>query len=280
MSAPLQSQVTAAETEAEQVSRRRSAYEDLLTAQDLDVPDTADEFWNLREELLTEATDLLAKVERHREASTDAEYAQKAARIARDDAAKELKRVEHVGSALPEFALTMREQICAAVGVDAAELPYIAELMDLRPDQTRWRTAVEKVLRGVGLRLLVPDQHYAAVLRFVNETNMRGRLQLHHVRTKMLGAAPVRAGAEHVGGQAVRRRSHASVRRRGRRRRRSSRRPHLRRHPRRVPPVPPRGHRHRPVQGLRPAGDQGRPAPAAGSPSTCTRATCRRRSTR
>ena len=113
---------------------------------------------------------------------------QKSARIARDDAAKELKRVEHVGSALPEFALAMRDHICAAVGADAAELPYIAELLDLKPDQTRWRLAVEKVLRGAGLRLLVPDQHWAAVLRFVNETDMRGRLQLHHVRAKFLGA--------------------------------------------------------------------------------------------
>ncbi|MEZ0339909.1 ATP-binding protein [Mycobacterium sp. pV006] len=188
---PLQSQVTAAETEAEQVSRRRAAYEDMLTAQGLDIPDTAEEFWNLREELLTEATELLAKVERNREASTDAEYAQKAARIARDDAAKELKRVEHVGSALPEFALMMREQICAAVDVDTSELPYVAELMDLRADQTRWRTAVEKVLRGPGLRLLVPDQHWTKVLRFVNETNMRGRLALHHVRTKNYGTEPV-----------------------------------------------------------------------------------------
>ncbi|MDG4663753.1 SbcC/MukB-like Walker B domain-containing protein [Mycobacterium sp. 236(2023)] len=188
---PLQSQVTAAETEAEQVSRRRGAYEDMLTAQKIDIPGTAEQFWNLREELLAEATELLAKVERHREASTDAEYAQKAARMARDEAAKELKRVEHVGSALPEFALMMREQICAAVDVDAAELPYIAELMDLRADQTRWRTAVEKVLRGVGLRLMVPDQHWTKVLQFVNETNMRGRLQLHHVRAKFLGAEPV-----------------------------------------------------------------------------------------
>ena len=39
--APLQSQVTAAETEAEQVERRRAAYEDMLTAQDIDIPDTA-----------------------------------------------------------------------------------------------------------------------------------------------------------------------------------------------------------------------------------------------
>ncbi|BBX18650.1 nuclease [Mycolicibacterium duvalii] len=187
---PLQSQVTAAETAAEQVSRRRAAYEDMLAAQGLDVPAGPDEFWNLREELLAEATELLATVERHREASTDAEYAQKAARITRDDAAKELKRVEHVGSALPEFALAMREHICAAVGVDTAELPYVAELMDLRADQTRWRTAVEKVLRGAGLRLLVPDQHWTKVLRFVNETNMRGRLALHHVRTKTYGTAP------------------------------------------------------------------------------------------
>ena len=198
---PLQSQVTAAETEAEQIERRRAAYEDMLAAQDLEAPDTADEFWNLREELLQQATELLAKVERNREASTDAEYAQKAARMTRDDAAKELKRVEHVGSALPEFALLMRDQICAAVGVDAAELPYVAELMDLRADQTRWRTAVEKVLRGVGLRLMVPDQHWTAVLQFVNETNMRGRLALHHVRAKMLGADPVEPESNTLAGK-------------------------------------------------------------------------------
>ncbi|MDZ4232902.1 MAG: nuclease, partial [Dietzia sp.] len=198
---PLQSQVTAAETEAEQVSRRRAGYEDLLTAQDLDVPDTADEFWNLREELLGQATELLAKVERNREASTDAEYAQKAARIARDDAAKELKRVEHVGSALPEFALTMRDHICAAIGVDASELPYVAELMDLRPEQNRWRTAVEKVLRGAGLRLLVPDRHHTKVLRFVNETNMHGRLALHHVRVKSYGTEPVEPEANTLAGK-------------------------------------------------------------------------------
>ncbi|MDT5103242.1 MAG: hypothetical protein QOI25_755, partial [Mycobacterium sp.] len=142
---------------------------------------------NLREELPTQATEMLAKLDRGRESSTDAEYAQKVARIARDDADKELRRVEHVGSALPESAITIREHICAAVGVDPSALPYIAELMDLRPDHSRWRIAVEKVLRGVGLRLLVPDRHYAAVLRFVNETNMGGRLQLHHVRASASG---------------------------------------------------------------------------------------------
>ncbi len=198
---PLQSQVAAAESQAEEVSRRRAVYESLITAQDLDIPDTADEFWNLREELTNQATELLARLDRGRESSTDAEYTQKVARMARDEAAKELVRVEHVGSALPESAITMRDFICAAVGVDAAELPYVAELMDLRPEQSRWRIAVEKVLRGVGLRLLVPDRHYAAVLRFVNETNMRGRLQLHHVRAGLVGAAPADAEPNTLAGK-------------------------------------------------------------------------------
>jgi len=199
--APLQSQLTAAEAEAEQVSRRRAAYEDLLNVHGIEVPETAEEFWNLREELLAEATELLARAERQREASTDAEYAQKAARIARDEAAKELRRVEAVGSALPEFALAMREQICAAVGIDPSQLPYVAELLDLRRDQTRWRVAVEKVLRGAGLRLLVPDEYWGPVLRFVNETNMRGRLALHHVRTKLYGAEPAELDPKTLAGK-------------------------------------------------------------------------------
>lgn len=184
---PLQAQVNTAEAQADDVARRRAGYEEMVAALGVEVPDTADEFWNLREELTRQATDMLGKLEWGRDASTDAEYAQKSARILRDNAAKELKRVEHVGSALPESAVTMRDHICAGVGIDPAELPYVAELFDLQPEHSRWRLAVEKVLRGVGLRLLVPDQHYAKVLRFVNETNMRGRLALHHVRAGASG---------------------------------------------------------------------------------------------
>ena len=198
---PLQSQVAGAEAHAEEVSRRRAAYEALILAQGLDAPDTADEFWVLRDELTTATTESLAKLDRGREASTDAEYAQKVARIARDEAATELRRVEHVGSALPEFAITMRENICGALRIDQRELPYIAELMDLRPEQSRWRVAVEKVLRGVGLRLMVPDAHHAAVLRYVNDTNMGGRIQLHHVRAKFVGANPVEAEPNTLAGK-------------------------------------------------------------------------------
>ena len=47
----------------------------------------------------------------------------------------------------------------------------------------------------------MPDSHYAAVLRFVNETNMGGRLQLHHVRAKFVGADPVEAEPNTLAGK-------------------------------------------------------------------------------
>ncbi len=146
---PLQSQVTAAEAQAEEIERRRAAYEELVSAQGVASP-------RQRRRVLEPARGSAAsrppacavKVERDREASTDAEYAQKAARIARDHAAKELKRVEHVGSALPEFAVTMRDHICTAVGARLGRRrPTSPSCSTCSPEQTRWRAAVEKVLR-------------------------------------------------------------------------------------------------------------------------------------
>ena len=38
------------------------------------------------------------------------------------------------------------------------------------------------MLLSAGLRLLVPDEYHEAVLQFVNQTNMKGRIQLEHIR--------------------------------------------------------------------------------------------------
>ena len=245
------------------------------------IPDTADEFWNLREELAhpghraaRQARPRPGGVHRRRVRAEG--RAHRPRRRRQGTQARRARRLGAAGVRASRCANTSAPQSVST----PTELPYIAELLDLRPDQSRWRVAVEKVLRGVGLRLLVPDQHYAAVLRFVNETDMRRPAAAAPRPRQARRRRARRRRAEHVGGQAVRRRPDASVRRRGRRRHRRRRRPHLRRHPGRVRPVPPRGHRHRAVQGLRPAGHQGRPATAASSPSTSTRATWPPRSTR
>lgn len=182
--APLREQLGGAQKLSTEVTARRNAYEDKISALGFSPPTNAEGFWSLREELLEEATKLDNQLEAGRAHYAEALAREVAARTRRDTAQEELSRVEAAGSALPRTEHEMRRMIAHALQIDESELKYVAELVELDPDEERWRLAVEKVLRNAGLRLLVPDKHFRAALRFVNSHDMRGRIQLHQAETR------------------------------------------------------------------------------------------------
>ncbi|TMS51963.1 nuclease [Mycobacterium sp. DBP42] len=179
---PLQQRLTEAERISEEVSRRRSTYEDKVTSLGLTPPDDGEEFWSLRETLMEEADRLHRELFTGNQPYVEASAKEVRAREARENVEAELERVQRLGSPLPRTEYEMRARIARALDISERDLVYVAELMELKPDESRWRLAVEKVLRGAGLRLLVPDAHMERALRFVNENDMRGRIQLQHVQ--------------------------------------------------------------------------------------------------
>lgn len=72
-------------------------------------------------------------------------------------------------SNLPGTSLDLRAQLCGELGLDPQALPFAGELIDVADGFERWRGAAERVLRGFALSLLVPQDHYPAVARWVNE---------------------------------------------------------------------------------------------------------------
>lgn len=80
-------------------------------------------------------------------------------------------------SNLPASHTYLREQLCNDLGLTPEELPYAGELVDVVEDQSEWRGAAERVLRGFALSLLVPQIHYDEVARWVNgrRLSFRGR---------------------------------------------------------------------------------------------------------
>ncbi|GAB83982.1 SbcC/MukB-like Walker B domain-containing protein [Gordonia rubripertincta] len=182
--APLREQLGGAQKLSTEVTARRNAYEDKVSALGFSPPTNAEGFWSLREELIEEATKIDGQLEAGRAHYAEALAREVAARSRRDTAQEELGRVEQAGSALPRTEHEMRRVIAHALQIDESELKYVAELVELDPDEERWRLAVEKVLRNAGLRLLVPDKHFRSALRFVNSHDMRGRIQLHQAETR------------------------------------------------------------------------------------------------
>ncbi|HPP84044.1 MAG TPA: SbcC/MukB-like Walker B domain-containing protein, partial [Rubrivivax sp.] len=64
------------------------------------------------------------------------------------------------------------------------ELPFAGELIQVRDDEREWQGAAERLLRGFGLALLVPDAHYRAVADWVDRQHLGARLVYFHVRPK------------------------------------------------------------------------------------------------
>jgi uncharacterized protein YPO0396 len=91
-----------------------------------------------------------------------------------EDRLKELTALRSAGSLIPAREQHRRDQIARGSGVPVSDLPYAAEMIDVRPGEERWRPAAEKVLRGYGLRLLVPAERQDAVKAFIDEHDMRG----------------------------------------------------------------------------------------------------------
>lgn len=101
---------------------------------------------------------------------------------------QELESVERNRINIPYNFLTVRARVAQAVGVDARVLPFAGELMEVRDDYADWTGAIERLLRGFALSLLVPDTHYRAAATYINATFLGLRLTFHRVPTRPVTA--------------------------------------------------------------------------------------------
>ncbi len=111
--------------------------------------------------------------------------------------AEEVSSLEQRTSNLPSDQVELRAELCEDVGLTPEDLPYAGELLDVFAAHADWRGAAERVLRGFALSLLVPHQHYDAVVRWANGRRLtyRGRgakLVYERVARQRVRLQPVR----------------------------------------------------------------------------------------
>lgn len=123
------------------------------------------------------------------------------------DVREELTSVEHNKVNIPRNFLLVRLRMCEALRVDTATMPFAGELMEVKTEYTEWAGAIERLLRGFGLSLLVPEQLYRPAAEFINATMLNLRLVFHHVPERV--PAPPRLSTELVPGRLSFRADHA-----------------------------------------------------------------------
>jgi uncharacterized protein YPO0396 len=105
----------------------------------------------------------------------------------------ELASLRRQPSNIPAPMLALRRQIAEAVGVAEAALPFVGELVEVKPDENAWRGAIERVLHGFALSILVQEDQYAAVSAYVNDTDLGRKLVYYRTVRGDQPARPLQA---------------------------------------------------------------------------------------
>lgn len=104
--------------------------------------------------------------------------------------AGEIDSLKRRRSNIDDQQIQIRATLSAALGLNVDDMPFAGELIQVRDDERDWEGAAERLLRGFGLALLVPDAHYKAVAEWVDGSHLRGRLVYFHVRARKAGELP------------------------------------------------------------------------------------------
>ncbi len=137
-----------------------------------------------RAEALAEQGSALANQQR------EADFEFRKGREAHEALTGELESLKRRRSNIDDQQIRIRAALCAALKLPEEAMPFAGELIQVREEDSEWEGAAERLLRGFGLSLLVPDAHYAAVAEWVDRSQLRGRLVYFHVRPRRAEPLP------------------------------------------------------------------------------------------
>lgn len=171
-----QARLDAARADVERIAEDHDRAARRLGSVGVSMPATAAEFEELRQEAERDA----ATAGRRGEADERLERAagELERRRQRLDDVKERVRqlVARPDSAVDGRLDAARADVARLAGLDAAQLPFAAELIGVRDDYADWTGAIERVLRPLATVLLVPDEHLIAVRRAIDGHHLNTRL--------------------------------------------------------------------------------------------------------
>lgn len=94
---------------------------------------------------------------------------------------QELRSLRGRDGAVPDRLHRARLALAEAAGLDAEDLPFVAELVEVPPAHAAWRPAIEIALHGLARTLLVDEEHLDAFGRAIDAVRIPVRLQFEGV---------------------------------------------------------------------------------------------------
>jgi uncharacterized protein YPO0396 len=117
----------------------------------------------------------------------------------KNDIEDEIASLKGRTSNIPKELIALRQRMCAALSMRETHLPFAGELLEVKDSELAWEGAIERLLHNFALSVLVSEDCYAAVAKWVNEQHLGARLVYFAVKDR--GGEPPRAHPDTVAGK-------------------------------------------------------------------------------
>jgi uncharacterized protein YPO0396 len=103
---------------------------------------------------------------------------------------RERASLEKRAGRMPARMHDLRAEVAQASGLSVEELPFVAELIDVAPDEVRWRMAIETVLGASARMMLIPLDRLDAFSAAIDGLRLRGRITFEGVELDLPDLGP------------------------------------------------------------------------------------------
>lgn len=93
----------------------------------------------------------------------------------------EIRQVTEQENSIPGNFHAFRELLAERLDVPAEGLPYVAELIEVKPEESDWQGAIERAVGAERLRILVPERLVQRALEWVNSRDNKLHVRIQSV---------------------------------------------------------------------------------------------------
>jgi len=180
----IKAEIAQKQSEKEARSRRGEQYARLAAAVGMQAPANQDAFQSNRRAVADGLQAIATRQARVQNDLTEVSVDLRELKEEHGETERELASLRARRSNIPSRILAIRTSLCRALELDDESLPFVGELIQVRPEEHAWEGAIERLMHNFGLSLLVPDADYARVSHWVDRTQLGERLVYYRVLAK------------------------------------------------------------------------------------------------
>lgn len=183
-------QINEKQKEMDRIQKERNTYEEKIKILGLDSPYSENDFQKNHDEAWRQNEEIPKKSSQLRDEQINITIKERELSGQKEEIETELQSLGTRNSNIPLKNIAIREQIVNGTGLSENSIPFVGELIQVKDEERSWNYAIERLLHNLALTLLVTEQNYQKVTKYIKDNDLKGKVVYLRVGMQMTANLP------------------------------------------------------------------------------------------